>query len=337
MERYGLPARRPWDYRRIDIPKDLLRRLYYEEGLSQAKIAKRLGCDEGVIIRRMHEFGMEPKSPADYRRLDISETLLRKLYCRDCFSLVQIAEQLRCSQTVVLRRLQAYGIDRRPRGGTAQYKVPKDVLSTWSPELAYVVGLVTTDGNLSSDRPDVSFASTDVEIVKVYRRILKVKAPIYVTQSNGGNKPLHRVCINDPFYRALLENIGLMPVKAKKLGALGIPDVVFRDFLRGCIDGDGCIRVAVYKQAVYKDGDRRLLVVTLYSSSLPFLKWVRNTVERLTGLRCNVNANRKSCDSLASSGLRAVSLLRWIYYKSDLACLTRKRDIFETYVRSKGG
>ena len=48
MERYSLPARRPWDYRRIGIPKDLLRRLYYEEGLSQARIAERLGCDEGV-------------------------------------------------------------------------------------------------------------------------------------------------------------------------------------------------------------------------------------------------------------------------------------------------
>jgi DNA-binding Lrp family transcriptional regulator len=158
MERYGLPARRPWDYRRIDIPEDLLRRLYYEEGLSQARIAERLGCDERVIIRRMREFGMEPKSPADYKWLDIPEALVRKLYCQDGLSLTQIAEQLGCSQTVILRRLQTYSIDRRPQGGTAQYKVPKDVLSTWSPELAYVVGLVTTDGNLSSDRPDVSFA-----------------------------------------------------------------------------------------------------------------------------------------------------------------------------------
>jgi hypothetical protein len=181
----------------------------------------------------------------------------------------------------------------------------------------------------------VSFASTDAEIVEAYRRILKVNAPIYVTQSSGGHKPLHRVCINDPYYRALLENIGLIPAKAKKLGALGIPDVVFRDFLRGCIDGDGCIRVAVYKQTVYKDGDRRLLIVNLYSSSLPFLKWVRNTVERLVGLRCNVNVGRPGYGSLTYSGRKAVSLLRWIYYKSDLACLTRKRDIFETYVRSK--
>jgi hypothetical protein len=336
MERHGLPARRPWDYRRLDIPKDLLRQLYYKEGLSQAKIAERLGCDEGVIIRRMREFGMEPKSSADYRRLDIPETLLRKLYCQDCLSLVQIAEQLGCSQTVILRRLQAYGIDRRPRGGTAQYTVPKDVLSAWSPELAYIVGLVTTDGNLSSSRPDVSFASTDVKIVETYRRVLKVNAPIYVAQLSGRHKPLHRVCINDPSYRALLEDVGLMPVKAKKMGALGIPDVVFRDFLRGCIDGDGCIRIAVYKQAVYKDGDRRLLVVKLYSSSLPFLKWIRDTVDRLVGLRGNVNAGRSGCGSLAYSGRKAVSLLRRIYYKSDLPCLTRKRDIFEAYVRSKG-
>jgi transposase len=332
MERYGLPARRPWDYRRIDIPKGLLQRLYYEEGLSQAKIAKRLGCDEGVIIRRMREFGMEPKSPADYRRLDIPETLLRKLYCRDGLSLAQIAERLECSQTVILRRLQAYGIDRRPRGGGPKYSVPENVLNTWTPGLAYIVGLVTADGNLKKADSEVGFASTDAEIVEVYRRILKTDAPIYVRQPKNRRNPIYSVRIRDCAYRAFLENVGLMPAKAKRLKALNIPDTVFPDFLRGCIDGDGSICVPVFKQAVYKNGDRRLLTVRLYSSSLPFLKWVSNTVARLVRLQSNVNEGQQGYGCLAYTGRKAIVLLHWIYYAPDIPCLTRKRDVFESYL-----
>jgi hypothetical protein len=130
MERYGLPARRPWDYRRIDIPEGLLRRLYYEEGLSQVKIAERIGCDERVIRDRMREFGMEPKSPADYKWLHIPEALVRKLYCQDGLSLTQIAEQSGCSGGVVLRRLQVYGIDRRPQRRAPQHTILKDVSSS---------------------------------------------------------------------------------------------------------------------------------------------------------------------------------------------------------------
>jgi DNA-binding Lrp family transcriptional regulator len=335
MKKHGLRARRPGGRRRWDISEDLLRRLYYEEGLSQAKIAKQIGCDERVIRNRMREFGMEPKSPADYKRLDIPKTLLRKLYCRDGLSILQIASQLGCSETVILRRLREYGIDRRPRGGTRQHEIPKEVLNTWTPDLAYIVGLVTADGNLSSDSLTVSFASTDIELVETYRRILRIDASIYVTRPRRDRKPLHRVYINDPAYRTFLENIGLMPVKAKKLDILNIPDNVFRDFLRGCIDGDGSIHVVVYKQPVYKSGDRRLLIVNLYSSSLPFLRWVRDTVERLAGLRCNVNKDRQGYGSLAYTGREAVALLHWIYYAPNLPCLTRKRGVFERYLRGQ--
>lgn len=333
MKKYGLRARRPGGRRRWDISEDLLRQLYYEEGLSQVKIAKRIGCDERVIRNRMREFGMEPKSPADYKWLDIPEALVRKLYCQDGLSLAQAAKQLGCSQTVILRRLQEYGIDRRPRGGSPKYSVPENVLNTWTPGLAYVVGLVTADGNLKKGDSEVGFASIDAEIVEVYRRILKTDAPICVRQPKNRRNPIYSVRIRDYAYRTFLENVGLMPAKAKRLKALNIPDNVFPDFLRGCIDGDGSVYVPVFKQAVYKNGDRRLLVVHLYSSSLPFLEWVRNTVARLARLRSNVNESQKGYGCLAYTGRKAIALLHWIHYAPNLPCLTRKRDVFEGYLR----
>jgi biotin operon repressor len=335
MRQYGLQARRPGGRRRWAISEDLLRRLYCEENLSQAKIAEQIGCGERVIRARMREYGIRPKSPADYKKLDVPEPLLRELYCRDRLSLLQIAGQLGCSQTVILRRLQEYGIDRRPRGGTRQHKVRDHILNTWTPDLAYTVGLITADGSLSSDSLEVSFASTDVEIIEAYLRILEVDASIQLVPLKGNRKPLHKATINDPSYRAFLEGIGLMPAKAKRLGPLGIPDSVFRDFLRGCIDGDGSIYVAVYRQPVYKDGDRRLLVATLYSSSRPFLEWVRDTALRLAGLWRNVNEDKRGYCSLAYTGRKAISLLHWVYYAPELPCLTRKRAVFESYLDSK--
>lgn len=171
-------------------------------------------------------------------------------------------------------------------------------------------------------------------MIEVYRRILQTNAPVYLRQPKNRRNPIYSVRIRDCAYRAFLENVGLMPAKAKRLKALNIPDNVFPDFLRGCIDGDGSVYVPVFKQAVYKNGDRRLLVVHLYSSSFPFLEWVGKTVARLARLRSNVNESQQGYGCLAYTGRKAIALLHWIYYASDLPCLTRKRDVFEGYLHT---
>ena len=43
----------------------------------------------------------------------------------------------------------------------------------WSPDFAYAIGLITTDGNLSPDGRHVNFTSKDLELIKNFHRGLR--------------------------------------------------------------------------------------------------------------------------------------------------------------------
>ena len=45
----------------------------------------------------------------------------------------------------------------------------------WTPKLAYVVGLITTDGCLSPDGRHLTFTSCDKQLIETFKKILKLK------------------------------------------------------------------------------------------------------------------------------------------------------------------
>ena len=55
----------------------------------------------------------------------------------------------------------------------------------------------------------------------------------------------HRIAWSDRRFYDWLTTVGLTPAKSLTLGPLAIPDDYFADFLRGCIDGDGSVRVYI--------------------------------------------------------------------------------------------
>lgn len=48
----------------------------------------------------------------------------------------------------------------------------------WSADLAYAVGLISTDGNLSKDGRHFDFTSKDLDQIKNFKKILKLKNKI---------------------------------------------------------------------------------------------------------------------------------------------------------------
>ena len=122
-----------------------------------------------------------------------------------------------------------------------RYK-PRQVRSfDWSPELAYVVGLLTTDGSLSSDRRHISFTSQDIELITHVKTILRKKNKIGFTRNFRSEA--YRIQICDVQMYDWLLSIGLMPKKSLIIGKIKIPNKYFIDFLRGHLDGDGSITI----------------------------------------------------------------------------------------------
>ena len=86
-------------------------------------------------------------------RIDFSPSELRRLYIDEGLSSTAIAKRLGCHPLTVRARLRDYGISLRPRGWHKLVRhVPDAIIDSWpSCDLAYIVGLVASDGNLEKD------------------------------------------------------------------------------------------------------------------------------------------------------------------------------------------
>lgn len=192
----------------------------------------------------------------------------------------------------------------------------------WSNKFAYSIGLITTDGNLSTDKRHITFVSKDYEQIRNFQIGLNLKNKI--SQKRGGYNPNKYYYFtqfgNIKLYNFLVK-IGLMPNKSKKLKQLGIPDKYFSHFLRGCFDGDGF---------TYSYWDKRwkssfMLYFGLVSASLIFLLWLKKKIFHLYNIKSHINRNKPSFYLLIFSKKESIKLIKKIYSGKNIIFLKRKK------------
>jgi hypothetical protein len=214
-------------------------------------------------------------------------------------------------------------------------KLPK-VDFEWTPKLAYAVGLLATDGNLSNDGRHIVMRSAEIPMLKTFRDCLRLKNKIGYTRRQGG----YRVQFGDvQFYNWLLK-IGLFPAKSYTIAKIDVPDRFFRDFLRGCIDGDGCIRTYTdsynkYKGRIYST---QRLFIRIFSASNAFVYWIQQKTRYLIQVPGSIiitgpaGEHNVTLYALQFAKRDSLKLIKWIYYRKDLPCLWRKRKIAQKAV-----
>ena len=57
------------------------------------------------------------------------------------------------------------------------------IKTIWSPELAYAVGLIATDGCLYKDGRHLAFVSKDLQLIKIFMKCLGLKVKISKKES----------------------------------------------------------------------------------------------------------------------------------------------------------
>ncbi len=206
----------------------------------------------------------------------------------------------------------------------------KFINTKWSPELAYVIGLLTSDGNLSPDGRHIAFTSKDLELASIVKRILKLSNKIG-KKARGGSK-IKKYYVTQfgsvDFYRFLL-SIGLTPAKSKTLGKIIVPDRLFSHFLRGCIDGDGNIGEFLHPQS-----SRPQLRVRLASASDIFMSWIHEETKRHARVDGGwvYRDQKKSVFTLTFAKKDAIKILRFIYKGSRDNSLPRKKKTATKYL-----
>ncbi len=192
----------------------------------------------------------------------------------------------------------------------------------WSPNFAYAIGLLASDGCLSSDGRHIDLTSNDIDQLKNFNKALNINMRITPKSSGRGYTSYH-IQFSDVLFYRFLYKIGMTTVKSKTLGRLEVPDKYFFDFLRGCYDGDGCFYG--YWDPRWKSS--YMFYLTFVSASEEYLLWLSYKIYKLTGLEKKpvISKNNRVHD-LRFAKSASLELLRKMYYTHDVVCLGRKKD-----------
>jgi hypothetical protein len=204
-------------------------------------------------------------------------------------------------------------------------------------DLWYVIGLITSDGNLSSDGRHIHITSKDKDLLESVKLSLILENKIGLKSRGGDNlEYCSYLQFGDiKFYKFLL-GIGLTPKKSLILDSVKVPREYFIDFLRGVIDGDGCIHKWTNRVNGYEQWALRI-----YSGAPKFSIWLKTKTESFFKVRgkiyCYNQRNSKNPIHIIKFGkLASKIILNKIYYPNCLA-LHRKMLIVRKCLDTKNG
>lgn len=199
----------------------------------------------------------------------------------------------------------------------------------WSSKFAYAIGLIATDGCLSGDRRHIDFTSKDEELVLKFRECLGINNKVGIKQ-RGKDKYKMNTCFRVQFcdtnFYEFLISIGLSPRKSKTINSLKIPNRFFKDFLRGCIDGDGSIGSFKHPESKHPQ-----LRIRLVSASKNFLEWIKSQIERALKIKTGWIYNAGDVYALCYAKADSVKLISFLYGDRDCVCLSRKFDMAKKF------
>lgn len=120
-----------------------------------------------------------------------------------------------------------------------KYTLNEKFFSDWSPEMAYVLGFIYADGNMSRDSYKIRIASKDIQILEDIKRVMGSSHPIVCEKNDIGE--WYSLLISNKVIYGDLRRLGIFPNKSLTMRLPDVPKEYMNDFIRGYFDGDGCI------------------------------------------------------------------------------------------------
>lgn len=197
-----------------------------------------------------------------------------------------------------------------------------------SEEKAYWLGFLMADGYIKSfdnwtSRLGLTLGIKDRKHGMRFRQFLKTNCALYVGKRSCVIRVSSNKLVRD------LAKYAITSKKTKEAEIKNIPEKYYRHFIRGVIDGDGCI------QHRRKPNGNEILLVSVASSSIKFLSQIIDIFNsqvfdsnEYKPLLCKV---QEQTHQFMYAGGRAIKILMWIYGEARI-CLYRKYERFQEYL-----
>ena len=123
-------------------------------------------------------------------------------------------------------------------GQPRKHQVNEDFFKIWTHEMAWVLGLLVTDGHIHNSLNSIFFTQKDERILRVIANYMDAD---YVLTTFGKTKTAATLIINSKVIKQDLELLGVTAKKSLNVPFPVVPEEFLSSFVRGVIDGDGWV------------------------------------------------------------------------------------------------
>lgn len=209
-------------------------------------------------------------------KVRLTKEELEDLYVRQRKSPEDICQQFGCSRQRIWQLLKEHGIEARTESSArlmaieqgkfenfTHDPIDEQFFRTWTPQMAWVLGVIFTDGCMYENEMGgrIAISSVDAEMLEEIRSHLSSTKEIkQLKQSYDKTKSILLFEFFREDMRKDLEYLGLTPRKSLTMKFPEVPKQFVRHFIRGCWDGDGSVFTENSKvRASYVCGSRLLV------------------------------------------------------------------------------
>lgn len=320
------------------------KRLYQEEGLSCAEIARRTGIGEATIRRRLKALGVQIIQYRHAGKFEISDVINEY---SNGISIKEIAKKYKSSEETISRVLKENGVEVFRNGVKPSFNSHIfDSIDT--EEKAYWLGFIWADGCILNQRKEkhnygfeLGIAIKDIEHLKLFCNFISLdkskikirlgKEIIFRDKTIKSGESCRIQISNEHFWKTLY-NLGCVPDKTHH--EIFPKESVFKSkelihhFIRGFFDGDGWVYL----------NNRNYLNVGICGQQ-EFLETILKYIPEDIVKNINNLSNTEIIKVLRWGGTKAEVFLNYIYKNSTIS-LDRKFNISAPYIRksmSKSG
>lgn len=307
---------------------------YTVKKISLENIAKDYHAGRGSIRRVLEEHNIHIRDAQDLYKKEVPRDIQEKIiynYIQLGMGLVPSGRPYGVSQYMVKKILQSNNIYVRSytesKDNLRIYTCNDDYFKTQSSNMAYILGLLASDGNVAKAENQISIVlnARDAELLEKIRIEMQISRPIKTFVRSGG-APESKLSVFSSTMKKDLAHYSIVPAKTFILQP---PELLkaeyYRDYIRGYFDGDGSIYI----------NSNNSYGVNFSGASKSIIAWIQRVLAEQYNIICPTLekipklSNDRDYYRITYYGKKVLALYKILYHDNTLY-MKRKKDTFET-------